>query len=605
LKKKSGFFRWRLRIQEFDQTGHFLMSDQLESKADVRSVALLHTVNALRSGQTAMFGGAETKIGTPPSWNINPIDNTNGRSFAEHWTAIPDFDPGLGDIKTVWELSRFSWVLLFARAALASGNVKYLQDCNNWIESWCNENPINQGPNWMSGQEVAVRLIHILLSDLLLRRDAAPGVDLEHLVFAHCGRIQQTIDYGIAQNNNHAISEAAGLFIGGSWLEKNARSARHRAQGKRWRTLGKRVLETGLSNLVLNDGTFAQYSITYHRLLLDTLVVVEWCRLRWEIPQFSDEFYDRARLATNWLFEFVDAVSGDCANIGPNDGALVYALSECGHRDFRPTVQLAGVMFCSCCFYVQDGPWNEPIAWLGLQLPRSVHSEQSSLACPHGGFGVLRAPDRQSYVVCRFPVFAFRPSHSDALHVDLWCNGVNILRDGGSFSYAAKSSTIDYYMGVRSHNTCQFDERDQMPRIGRFLFADWLRVDGLRFEFEDDSVKWRAAYTDTEGCRHERALTSRPNGWVVTDRVSGPFETATLRWRLCPEYDWKLVGQRVESTNATLRINCTSGLQDVSLVKGWESRIYLEKSEIPVLEVLLAEGEKTVVTEIELGHYSP
>jgi hypothetical protein len=597
--------KWRFPVRPIRCNDEFLVIDPVVARNVFNGTNAVEAAGRLLLKKVSLFGGFETTIDVPPDWLINPIAKRSSPHFSKHWTHIPDFDASVGDIKTVWELSRFSWVLLFARAHLRTNDISYLKAANDWIADWAIKNPFQQGPNWMSGQEVAIRLIHLLLSDSLLRRAAAPGKDLARFVFAHCDRIRQTIDYGIAQNNNHAISEAAGLFIGGSWLEKNARSARHRAQGKRWRTLGKRVLETGLSNLVLNDGTFAQYSITYHRLLLDTLVVVEWCRLRWEIPQFSDEFYDRARLATNWLFEFVDAVSGDCANIGPNDGALVYALSECGHRDFRPTVQLAGVMFCSCCFYVQDGPWNEPIACLGLQLPRSVHSEQSSLACPHGGFGVLRAPDRQSYVVCRFPVFAFRPSHSDALHVDLWCNGVNILRDGGSFSYAAKSSTIDYYMGVRSHNTCQFDERDQMPRIGRFLFADWLRVDGLRFEFEDDSVKWRAAYTDTEGCRHERALTSRPNGWVVTDRVSGPFETATLRWRLCPEYDWKLVGQRVESTNATLRINCTSGLQDVSLVKGWESRIYLEKSEIPVLEVLLAEGEKTVVTEIELGHYSP
>jgi len=35
----------------------------------------------------------------------------------------------------------------------------------------------------------------------------------------------------------------------------------------------------------------------------------------------------------------------------------------------------------------------------------------------------------------RYPRFRFRPSHADVLHVDLWVDAVNVLRDGGTFSY--------------------------------------------------------------------------------------------------------------------------------------------------------------------------
>ena len=41
------------------------------------------------------------------------------------------------------------------------------------------------------------------------------------LVYIHLKRIESTISYAIAQDNNHGTSEAAALFIGGSWLLAN------------------------------------------------------------------------------------------------------------------------------------------------------------------------------------------------------------------------------------------------------------------------------------------------------------------------------------------------------------------------------------------------
>ena len=60
------------------------------------------------------------------------------------------------------------------------------------------------------------------------------------------------------------------------------------------------------------------------------------------------------------------------------------------------------------------------------------------------------------------------PSQADAMHVDLWVNGKNLLVDAGSYSYNTNTGLSDYFNGTASHNTVQFDDRDQMPKLGRF-----------------------------------------------------------------------------------------------------------------------------------------
>ena len=93
----------------------------------------------------------------------------------------------------------------------------------------------------------------------------------------HLERISSTVLYAEAQDNNHWTSEAAALFIGGSWL---ASESSYALAGSQWAKTGRRALECSVNRLVLQDGSFAQHSLTYHRLLLDTLVQVElWRRL--------------------------------------------------------------------------------------------------------------------------------------------------------------------------------------------------------------------------------------------------------------------------------------------------------------------------------------
>ncbi|MCK7461449.1 MAG: hypothetical protein MZU84_04970 [Sphingobacterium sp.] len=67
-----------------------------------------------------------------------------------------------------------------------------------------------------------------------------------------------------AQDNNHGTSEAAGLFIGGSWLATVDRNRYNQAQG--YAEKGRKWLEERVKKLVAADGSFSQHSVNYHRV---------------------------------------------------------------------------------------------------------------------------------------------------------------------------------------------------------------------------------------------------------------------------------------------------------------------------------------------------
>ena len=56
------------------------------------------------------------------------------------WTDIDEFSHG--DIKEIWELSRFDWVVAWS-TQVANGDQEKLDKLNNWIANWSNVIPIS------------------------------------------------------------------------------------------------------------------------------------------------------------------------------------------------------------------------------------------------------------------------------------------------------------------------------------------------------------------------------------------------------------------------------------------------------------------------------
>ena len=579
-----GFYRLWMPIKKWTNEGLFFSPGKHSvvpfDTADMRQKILVRA-NRLRS---------------PPDWFLDPSIKKR-LSFAGHWSILNEFTDG--DIKVVWEASRFEWAPLLAQAwRIIEGEDRYLDTLNAWLLDWAKCNPVNSGVNWKCGQEASIRIINLLLTARLLDTHKQPSLRLVDLIAIHCRRILPTIRYAVAQNNNHGTSEAAALFIGGAWLASHAGDASLRKKARRWCDIGRHWLEDRVAELVEEDGSFSQYSVNYHRVLIDTLCQVELWRQELEEAPFSDQYLSRCCAAINWLAEITDAETGDAPNIGANDGARLYDLSSALYRDFRPSVQLGSVLFRNFLVY-DEGICDEPLMWLDIRgVKKSMVKSAGSTVFPDGGYVVLRCGEARGFV--RFANFHFRPSHADCLHFDFWYKGENILRDGGTFSYNTDPKWLDYFSGTESHNTVQFDGRNQMPRLSRFLFGDWLKMTEVSELSKKNGVTcWSGAYRDRQGCHHRRAVETREKEWRIIDEIGGFTRKAVLRWRLKPG-KWSLSGNVCEGSGVKIEICSDRPIRRVELVKGWESRHYLEKTELPVLEIEVGPEVTKIVSEIKI-----
>lgn len=493
------------------------------------------------------------------------------------WYLIGDFNNQLGDIKGVWEASRFDWVVSFAQH-VATGDATALNKLNTWLIDWVDKNPTYNGVNWKCGQEASIRVMHLALAALILKQTHNTTPALLSLIKAHLKRISPTLMYAVAQDNNHGTSEAAALYIGGSWLAQNGD-----AEGVKWQKQGFKWLENRANKLIEEDGSFSQYSVTYHRVMLDTYSLVEVWRQKHALSCFSKRLYTKLAAATNWLFYFTDSKTGDAPNMGANDGARLIALTGTDYRDFRPSVQLASVLYINKAAYDYSGDFNISLNWLELELPKQIAVSKTSKDFTNGGYAFLTTGNANLYL--NYPMFKFRPSQCDALHIDFWLNGQNIFRDGGTFSYNAGQKYIDYYGGVKSHNTVEFDAHEQMPRLSRFLLGDWLKT-SIKKELTvgNECQTVTAGYKDRFGCEHIRAIKLQPNVLIIQDIINGFKHQAILRFRLAPA-DWQLVGDSVVSELCTINFSANINIKRIELTTGYESRYYYQESEIPVLEI--------------------
>ena len=473
-----------------------------------------------------------------------------------------------GDIRPVWDQNRLLAVPLLAalhRIAPAAG---HLARAEALLAAWCGANPPFRGPAWACGQEASFRAVHLLLARALLGQDAVPPTPgMAALLALHARRIAATRAYALAQDNNHPISEAAAAHALARALGGDARAEAAR-------------LAALCARLVAADGGFAQVSPGYLRALCDTLSVVEWLRRRAGAPPLPEPFAARAAAAARLLGRLASPGTGALPRIGPMDGAHVADLSADGENDAGGSAERALRLFCNEGFGRADD-----IGCALLSLPPPARPLPRPAVWRAEGYAGWEAGGMQA--VLRAGPLRFRPGQADLLHLDVRADGLPLLPDAGSPTYnpPRDAAWAGYFEATRAHNALAFDEDgpwhgDQMPRIGRFLFALWPRVTAL-----PDG----AALADRRGNRHARRVALQERRLLVEDDLSGPFRAAVLRWRLGGAGPWRATAAGAEAPGVILALSADVPFS-LALETGWDSPAQGVAQPIPVLLARFGSG---------------
>jgi hypothetical protein len=504
---------------------------------------LLEEADEIVQGKTRLFGNEAISLQLKPPGKL------------AHWTAYERGKQvyGLTDIKFLWEPARFGWAFPLGRAYLLTENETYPQAFWKQAEIFLAANPPYQGPNWSSGQEVALRLIAFVFA--LQVFGPSPHTTAERMacliqaIAAHAARIPPTLVYARAQNNNHLLTEAAGLYTAGLALPEHP-SAHH------WQQLGWRMFNRAIQEQISSDGTYTQHSTNYHRLMLQTALWVGSLLINSHAPQaLPAESRDRLSAATRWLMTLLDPVSGRVPNLGPNDGAYILPLSSSPFDDFRPVIQAAASAYLGKRPY-PSGPWDEMRLWFkaavieGETNIRQPETQPIKAACEQPF--VLRNSAQDSWAYLRAARFTARPGHADQLHLDLWWRGMNVALDPGTYLYNTPPPWDNSLARTEVHNTITLDNKDQMTRAGRFLWLDWAQAEIVSCQTaQDNTLTSLTAQHDgylSMGTLHKRRVVPHKDGWWVRDELlpcgrqpkGQAASRARLHW-LLPDWPWELI----------------------------------------------------------------
>lgn len=489
IKLKSGWLRlrtpaglWPERAGIKPETvgsGAFPVSEMMDLRPALEGADEATRQQALSAGEDVLrgryevFGRQTADAGFPPDWGAFLAlvsDSPEPVASDQHWSAYR-LDALGGDVKLVWELSRFGWVYTLGRAYAFSGDDRFAAAFWTLLTSWRQANPPNRGPQWVSGQEVALRLMALIFAWRVFARwlnlDASRQRVLLGTIECHAKRIPPSLDYAQAQDNNHLLVEAAALYGAGLAFPGFGSAGA-------WCSQGRRLLERAVPRQFFDDGGYCQHSVNYARVALDALLWAAAAADHADAPLPSPVLEGLSR-GCDWLVGIMIGDDGQAPNFGPNDGALILPLTGCAFHDLRPTIDAVRRLLRQPALEV--GPWSELGDWLGLQrMGRDlvVGGEVTPKAeFPQAGTHVMGRGKLKAVLRCG--PFDGRPGHADQLHLDVWFDGRNIAIDPGTYLYGGRPPWDNGLAGSDVHNLPVLDGLPMMRRAGQFLWLGWAQ----------------------------------------------------------------------------------------------------------------------------------
>jgi hypothetical protein len=576
---------WRQNKITFLYDKGYILKDVDVDKKKLREAAV-----SILEGDICFFNSTKVNLGKGYDWLTNPSTNFT-YDKTKHWSEIKDYSLTHGDIKFVWEKSRFTYIYTLIRDEYFN-NQDHAVFIFDEIESWIDNNPINCGPNYKCSQEISLRTLNWIFALYFYADSNALTSEkwnkIINVIYWQIHHVYKNINFSrIAVRNNHAITETLTLYIVGTLFPWFRDAAKWKVEGKKW-------FEKEVAYQIYEDGTFLQFSMNYHR------VVIQLLTLAFRISEtnnesFSDLTYERAYKSLDFLFQCQEPSNGNLPNYGSNDGALFFPLNGCDYNDFRPQLNALHVLLCGTPLYSGEyNNWNEDSYWLGINSIERRYKFSpliklmGCISFDVSGYYLIR--ELNSFTFLRCGNHKDRPLQADNLHIDIWVNGHNVLHDAGSYKYNTDETNVKYFMGSAGHNTVMLNDFDQMKKGARFIWYYWTQCNSAKLVEDSDAYYFsgsiKAFQFINKKITHKRMVRKIKNSltWIISDEIEEKPVALTLVQRWHYINNWPLLitssGENVEKKEIT----------------GYYSRYYGEKKSCN--EVLLSTNNSKIETRI-------
>lgn len=408
------------------------------------------------------------------AWNYNPLSNKEYPMV--HWTKLELLNKELGDIKYIWEKSKFLEIqdyMMYDLATSQSHSNIIIENILNWID----KNPVNIGPNWSCSQEISLRLINWLMfisfyKDELYHENKTALKKIIKSILEQILHVKENINFSkIAVRNNHAFSEFLGLFLVGKMFD-------FIPEISKFKEIGETGFRKEFDFQIFKDGTDNQYSINYYRTKIQLISIY--------LNQIKDktEFITSHQQKLNNIVKFFEVImgsNGKVPNYGANDGSLYFRFNETQDAlSFLPQIATFEKLIGSSFRLDSNSNMTDDYLWFEnkvLEQPSKERKKNNEINFfPDSGYLAINKEDVFMFV--RLGTHAFRPGQADNTHIDLWKKGEPILCDSGTYSYNLSTDEKNNYdFGIsKFHNILVINDDNQMKSAMNFIWLNWTEV---------------------------------------------------------------------------------------------------------------------------------
>jgi hypothetical protein len=497
-------------------------------------------------GRFDLLGLRNISFGEPVDWHLDPISGR--RAPRVHWSRIDPLDPAqVGDHKVVWELNRHQYLFTLCRAWLLTGDDRFAAGVIRYLEEWMEANPPKVGVNWVSSLELAYRSIAWLWAlSALVGRFPIPASTLVRalgFLWLQGHHVEKHLSTYFSPNT-HLTGEALGLLYLGTLLTAFR-------EAPRWRELGWRILVDQVDRQVGPDGTYFERATYYHRYTVD---IYTHALLLGRAIGASTQELERVQCGLGRLLDhlaFLTRPDGTIPLLGDDDGGHVWFPDPDRPNDVRPALAHgAALLTRPDLAFLSKGAAEETLWLLGeqglafLDAMKPEPPTETSRAFPQGGFFVFRDgwAGSSSHMVVdagAHGVLNCGHAHADALSFDLTVNGLPVLVDPGTFTYA-DPVLRNAFREALAHNTATVDgEGASTP--GRLF--QWERVTdvtpglwtaGPRFDYLSAHHAGFSSIAPL-GIHRREVVFARTRGWLIRDRLDlAPGHRVSLTYQVAP-----------------------------------------------------------------------
>lgn len=477
---------------------------------------LAEKAEAVREGRWELYGWKAVSMTDPPRWDWDAMHDRCAPLEASVAALDHRRLSGGADPRSIWEINRWSEIVVLAQNAWLNGNGEDARTAQRWLRDWMEKNQPGHGINWTSALEAGLRLINFSWIDELLRGypDADVRCEQERLaaqiVPEHVWWVWRHRSFG-SSANNHLLGELAGLVLATRrWPSLIQISC---CAEKAWQQMQEQVI----AQFAVDGGNLEQ-ALHYHLFAWE----MGW-QTRLAMGDAKPEFLEVMTRAATYFTAMVHP--DEPWDFGDSDDAEITPLT----RDRSAALGEWQAWF------TQKAKGESLVFWLGHPPAVSVPAEDEWRVFPESG----QAIKRTGPWMARFDASPLgygkmaAHGHLDALHVSLWHGGKAIFVDPGTGAYYSDPALRAQLAGWEAHNGPLPEGGRHAPkRMGPFLWTQHHVPPRLRIE-EGDAVACFAC----DGPFVKRQVRLDETRFEVLDSICNG-QPHQMTWTLSP--DWKV-----------------------------------------------------------------